>query len=97
MSTKEIALSFLKCIWENQNDDKIYHFLTKDTVFYSINEHKDIPLELAITLIEPYKDCEYRILESRVCVKVILYKESQTISLYFENVKRNHLTRLEIQ
>ncbi len=97
MEMKEFVLSFLNCIWNKEDIAKVYHFLTKDTVFYCIGSKKELSLEEFIKMVMPYQDYEYRILESRVCLKLIFYKEEDTKALYFESAKRKRMTRVEIE
>ncbi len=96
MTTKELAKDFIKCLYECQQIEDLYRFTTQKTIFYSLNTHENIDFLSLINIIKQYDFNEYELLESKVCCKFVLKNKDKKLSLYFENIKTNRITRLEI-
>lgn len=96
MTTKELAIDFIKCVYESQQIEDLYRFTTQKTIFYSLNTHENIDFISLMNVIKKYDFSEYELLESKVCCKLVVKKEDTKLSLYFENIKSNRLTRVEL-
>lgn len=94
MTKLELAKECIVSIFNVEKKEELYRFFTKDTVFFDIENEKNISLELMIEKINKFHDYSIRWLESNVSVKAVLQKNDSTCHIYF-NIKRNRIIRLE--
>lgn len=96
MTTKELAIDFIRGVYKSQQIEDLYQFTTQKTIFYSLNTHENIDFVSLVNIIRQYDFGEYELLESKVCCKFVLNNKGKKLSLYFENIKSNRLTRVEL-
>lgn len=95
MELKELAVAFMKSVLNENEITKLYRYTTTRTIFFSIDEKKEVSMEECITRIKPYLEKEPKIYTSSVCVKFVYIKQEQEeLHVYFE-AKGGCFTRLE--
>lgn len=95
METKELAIAYINDVKGQKKIEDLYRYTTKDTIFFSIDEKKNVTMEEWMKQMMPFilKE-EPTIFVSPVCVKFVYRVNQQELHLYFE-AKRNRLLRIE--
>ncbi len=95
MELKELALAFMNSVLDENEMSNLFRYTTSRTIFFSIDEKKEVPMEECLTKIKPYLEKEPAIYMSPVCVKFVYTKKAQEqLHVYFE-AKGGRFTRLE--
>lgn len=95
MELKELAVAFMKSVLDENEITKLYRYTTNRTIFFSIDEKKEVSMEECIKKMKPYLAKELMIYTSPVCVKFVYPKQGQEeLHVYFES-KSGRFTRLE--
>lgn len=94
MEKMELAKKCLNAFFISTKNEELYPFLTKDTVFYDIENGGNISLGEMVIILKKYQDFLISWLESPVSIKAFFKKDNQEFHLYFD-IKHNRVTRLE--
>ncbi len=94
MEKIELAKNCLNSIFISTKKEDVYPFFTKDTIFYDIDNKKNVSLDEMILKIKVYQEFHVRWLESAVSIKAFLEKENNVFHIYFD-IKHNRITKLE--